>query len=343
MSICVVYPSGKLGDLIWHLPFFKHISSHTKQKVYLITRSSTRSKQLLKNETYIKDIFYNEFKKGTTNYFLEVLKIKNFFKQQKIKEVWILDKISRPAIAAKISGIKKIYGYGVGAQNFYITNKSRLSKKDLFLHYIERGVKFFKTINIPINYTPPSINIDQDLLKKTKNLFSGQTKKTIIVYGVDSVEMWKSWPQERYVELIKKINHQHKNIYNVLVASPKNIKYAEEILKNTNIKEANNLSYLLIEDVACLLRLADFYIGNDNGLLNLAAALNTKSIGIFGATRSLSHSELIYPVVSKTGEISTKTDRLLDSRGRVIKDKSLMLRVGVEDVLKKFNFLFEKK
>ena len=29
MNVCIIYPSGKLGDLIWHLPFIKIISNNS--------------------------------------------------------------------------------------------------------------------------------------------------------------------------------------------------------------------------------------------------------------------------------------------------------------------------
>ena len=72
MNICVIYPSPKLGDLIWHLPFIKIISEKYKEKIILITRSSTDAKELLKNEPYLERVIYNEFKKDPINYWREV-------------------------------------------------------------------------------------------------------------------------------------------------------------------------------------------------------------------------------------------------------------------------------
>ena len=73
MSTCIVYPSGKLGDLIWHLPFFKIISKKYNEKVFLLTISSTDAKTLLKNEPYLEDIIYCDFKKGPIKYWKEII------------------------------------------------------------------------------------------------------------------------------------------------------------------------------------------------------------------------------------------------------------------------------
>ena len=52
-NIFVVYPSGKLGDFIWHMPFLRHISNISKRKIILITRESTSAKAILAHEDYV--------------------------------------------------------------------------------------------------------------------------------------------------------------------------------------------------------------------------------------------------------------------------------------------------
>ena len=150
-NIFVVYPSGKLGDFIWHVPFIKHISDISNKKVILITRKSTSAHDILSNEDYIKDIHYIPFKKGLFNYVREILLMRKLFRKFTL-EVWILDKISRPAIAALAKKIKTINGFGVTNQKLWITNKNSLDRKDLKIHYIERSKKSFDLLNKPIDY-----------------------------------------------------------------------------------------------------------------------------------------------------------------------------------------------
>ena len=63
----------------------------------------------MKDVNHIKNIYYNDFRKGFF-YWIDVLKIKNIFSKQKYTHVYILDKVNKPAIAAKLSGIKNIIG-----------------------------------------------------------------------------------------------------------------------------------------------------------------------------------------------------------------------------------------
>ncbi len=334
-NIFVVYPSGKLGDFIWHVPFIRHISKISSKRIILITRESTSAKAILSDEDFIKDIYYVPFKKGLTNYIKEILSMCKLFKKFNAKEVWILDKISRPAIAAKVANVKIINGFGVTNQSLWITNKNQLTKKDLKIHYIERSKKFFYQMNSPISYKFININVDEESVKILKMKLKYNNEK-IITYGIDSSEMWRSWPKKYFIELILEISKTN-NYKHILIASPKNAHIADEIIneiKNINIF---NYSHLNIKNIMPILKLSDIYIGNDSGMLNLSAAIGTKSIGIFSATKSFNYSNNIIPVISQEGEISNTTDRLLDNQGKTIKDSKLAIRVSVEDVYKRFN------
>ena len=114
-KICVVYSHHKIGDLIWQLPYIKSISEFHGSKITLITRETTQAKDILQDESYIKDVYYNSFRKKLY-YFIEIFLLYRFFKKNKFSHIYLLDKISRPAIAAKLSGIKNILGLGINNQ-----------------------------------------------------------------------------------------------------------------------------------------------------------------------------------------------------------------------------------
>ena len=149
-KICIVYTHHKLGDLIWQLPYIKAISEHHNQSVDLILREKTQAKKILKDENYIDHIYYNNFRKGIF-YWIEVLKLFKIFNQKKYSHVYILDKVNRPAIAAKIANIKNIIGPGIGNQKKYLTTKIVLKDEDWKLNYSEQSKKLLKLHNINLN------------------------------------------------------------------------------------------------------------------------------------------------------------------------------------------------
>ena len=77
-KICVTYTHHKLGDLIWQLPYIKAISEFHQLPVDLIVREKTQAKNILFDLEYIKNIFYNNYRKGLY-YWYDVLKLSKFF------------------------------------------------------------------------------------------------------------------------------------------------------------------------------------------------------------------------------------------------------------------------
>ena len=149
-KICIVYTHHKLGDLIWQIPYIKAISEHHNEKVDLIVRKKTQAQNIFKDTDYINKIIYNDFRKGI-NYWIDVLKLMKIYYQNKYDYVYILDKVNKPAIAAKLIGIKNIIGPGIGNQKKWLTVKTFLNNEDWKKTYSEQSQKFLKINSIQLN------------------------------------------------------------------------------------------------------------------------------------------------------------------------------------------------
>ena len=174
-KICVVYSHHKLGDLIWQLPYIKAISEHHNKEIDLVVREKTQAKEILKDLNHIDTIHYNNFRKKFF-YWIDVFKLKKVFSSEGYTHVYILDKINKPAVAAKLSGIKNIIGPGIKRQKKWLTNKDFLDDKDWLLSYSEQSQKLLRLNNIKIKDVYPNIEVKAstiDQLKK-KNSYIGK-------------------------------------------------------------------------------------------------------------------------------------------------------------------------
>ena len=82
-KICIIYTHHKLGDLIWQLPYIKAISEHHNLKISLVVREKTQARNILKNLNHIREIDYNDFRKGIF-YWIDVLKLVKYFYKKKL-------------------------------------------------------------------------------------------------------------------------------------------------------------------------------------------------------------------------------------------------------------------
>ena len=280
-KICIVYSHHKLGDLIWQLPYIKAISEHHNKEVDLVVREKTQAKEILKDLNYINTINYNNFRKKIF-YWIDVFRLKKIFSSEDYTHIYILDKINKPAVAAKLARIKNIIGPGIRRQKKWLTNKDFLEDKDWLLSYSEQSQKLLKLNNIEIKEIYPHIEVKPSSLGEFKKKFSYNGKK--IAFGVDSFEDYKIWYEENFIELANKFYDKKIFDYVYLVCGKDKQYIAKDIIAKSNKNFFIDCSNLKLIDIISVIKDSDFFVGNNSGPLNLAAALNIKSFGLFANT-----------------------------------------------------------
>ena len=276
-KICIVYTHHKLGDLIWQLPYIKAISEHHSQSVDLILREKTQAKNILKDVTHINFISYNNFRKGIF-YWIDVFKLIKIYLKKKYSHVYILDKVNKPAIAAKLSKIKNIIGPGIGNQKKWLTINNVLNDADKNLNYSEQSQKILKLNNIKLNNLYPELEINLDRIKDQHQDILPKGKK--IAFGIDSFEDYKMWFEENFVELADLLYQKNLFDYIYLICGPEKSYLAQRIISLSDKKYFIDCSNKDLTGIITAIKHSDFFVGNNSGPLNLASALGVKSFGL---------------------------------------------------------------
>ena len=276
-NICVIYTHHKLGDLIWQLPYVKAISDHHNQEIDLIVREKTQAKNILKDLSHINLIHYNNFRKGIF-YWIDVIKLIWIYLKNKYNYIYILDKVNKPAIAAKICGIKNIIGPGIGNQKKWLTVKNYLTQEDLSISYSEQSQKMLSINSISIKEIYPKINIDLDRFKNSNPDLVLPGKK--ISFGIDSFEDYKMWYEKSFIELADYLYQKKlfEKIY--LICGQEKSYLADNIINLSNKNYFINCSNKDLGGIILALKNSDFFVGNNSGPLNLSAALGVQSFGL---------------------------------------------------------------
>ena len=276
-NICIVYTHHKLGDLIWQLPYIKAISDHHNQKIDLVVREKTQAKNILKDIKHINLINYNNFRKGIF-YWIDVLKLIKIFLLNKYTHVYILDKVNKPAIAAKLSGVKNIIGPGIDNQKKWLTVEKFLTSEDWNLSYSEQSQKLLSIHSIKLDSIYPEIEINTERFEKDHADLQVKGKK--ISFGIDSFEDYKIWFEEYFIELADKLYEKKIFDYIYLICGPDKSYLADNIIKNSKRSYFINCSKKDLGGIILALKNSNFLVGNNSGPLNLAAALNVRSFGL---------------------------------------------------------------
>ena len=280
-KICIVYTHHKLGDLIWQLPYIKAISDHHNEKIDLIVRKKSQAQNILKDLSHINKIYYNEFRKGLA-YWIDVFKLKKIFNSEKYDYVYILDKVNKPAIAAKLAGIKNIIGPGFRNQKKLITAKNYLDEEDWKLNYSEQSQKFLKINSITLNNKFPNLEVNIERFKDNNDDLLVDGKK--IAFGVDSFEDFKMWYEEDFIKLADLLYEKKLFDYIYLICGPDKSHIAKKIKNDSKREYFIDCSHKDLQGVILAIKNSDFYVGNNSGPLNLSAALGVKTITLMADT-----------------------------------------------------------
>ena len=289
-KICIVYTHHKLGDLIWQLPYIKAISEHHNQNVDLILREKTQGKKILRDEKYINNINYNNFRKGIF-YWVDVWKLVRIYNQNKYNHLYILDKVNKPAIAAKISGIKNIIGPGIGNQKKYLTTDVVLKDDDWKLNYSEQSKKLLKLHKINLDNPYPQLNFDIKKFNEDNSDLLYKGKK--IAFGVDSFEDYKMWYEEDFIKLAELLHKKKVFDYVYLICGPDKSHIKKKIIENSKKNYFIDCSKKDLSGVATAIKNSHFYVGNNSGPLNLSAALGLDLL-FFKVSKKLSSIGFVF-------------------------------------------------
>ncbi len=188
------------------------------------------------------------------------------------RELWALAAGTNWDIAVDLRGSMLLWL--IRAKQRFILSKDRQER-----HKVEHLASI-------MNITPPPDPILWPRAKDEKRadeLLAGATKIVAIAPAANS--KLKTWPIDCFIELQDRLRSSCAEITLLITAAPHERALTQPLLDH--LAAPDFLDLIGREDLltiyACLKR-ADLFIGNDSGLMHLAAAAGVPTIGLFGPT-----------------------------------------------------------
>jgi heptosyltransferase-2 len=123
-----------------------------------------------------------------------------------------------------------------------------------------------------------------------------------VAIGIGSSEPYKQWGAERFASLVAGLIASGWSSL-VLVGGDAETGLASDIIARLG-EDARHVLLAIgweLGELGALLADSPFCVGNDTGVINLAAAVGTCCYGLFGATPPLLHSPHIVPITPPGG------------------------------------------
>jgi heptosyltransferase-2 len=299
----IVQPLPGIGDMVWHLPHLRAIAATAAGgRVDLLAKPRSRADRLLRAEPCVGRILWLEREPGRHAGPHGLLRLAALLRRERYQRAWFLHGSARYVLAARLAGIPERIGYGIGLQSFLLNAPVRLPPGLRHAHPILRADALLDLLGIPRADSEPRLTVDPNAQQAIVARFATWPTPWIAL-GIGSSEPWKQWGAARFAELALAL-HRWRIGSIFIVGGPAERALADQVLARVQAENGVVVDAvaLPLEQTAALLARCRAYIGNDTGVLNMAAALQVPAVGLFGGSTPLTHSHFIHAITPSPGE-----------------------------------------
>ena len=298
-------PLPGIGDMIWHLPHIRALSRHAGHPVTLIAKPRSAADQIFKAEQTVRDVFWvdrnPEGRRGRHDGALGMIRLIAELRARRFDAVVLLHHSRTLAFAALGAGIPERFGYGFHLQRPFLNRPPFLPASVLRLHPFEQASAWLNAAGIPLGEPEPRLPISADSEARVLQRLGNDTAGMVAI-GIGSSEPYKQWGAERFTELAACLLPGGWRRL-VLIGGKAEAALAGDIVSRIG-RGADRVLPAIgweLSELAALLNRSAFYVGNDTGVMNMAAAVGIRTYSLFGGTPPFHHSRNIVPIVPPDG------------------------------------------
>jgi heptosyltransferase-2 len=214
--------------------------------------------------------------------FDEHRKLANVLRAEGYGSTFIMPRTWKAALAPYLAGVPERTGFA-GEARFGLLNDLRWGERKLPRMIDRCGVLALpRGADLPEEWPLPEINVPADEAARWQTQRGlANDGRPVIAFAPGAVGPSKRWPVAHYAELAKNLTQEGATVW--VLGSSGESALADEIVREAG-PHARNLTSPDLRNAILALRLASAAVSNDSGLVHVAAAIGTPTVGIFGPT-----------------------------------------------------------
>ena len=268
----------------------------------------------------------------------ETIKIIKHVKTQHYDKLLDLYGNPRTAVLSFSSNIPQRYGFDYRIRK-YAYSKT-FQPKDSNLHLTKLFHNFFSYFGINGNITTPNLDLSKDAILYARTLINENRIGNFPILGINPHTTYpsKAWPTEYFIKFIK-LWHKTTGGKCLITWGPNEIEKTNLIINNVGKHLAFTHKAISISAFAALLSELDLFLTADTGPMNIAWAVKTPTITLFGPTTR----RAVAPVGPQHLTLFRKEVKCLQCHKEVCNDMQCMNKMTPEWVLDKILEKYLKK
>jgi heptosyltransferase III len=287
----LIYHIGQLGDSLVTIPAIKAIKQkHQNCSIVLLTdehigKNYVSSWDVLKTTHLIDQVIFYEPSK--------ILKLKYLFslleQLRDIKPTDIYNLVLRVNLKSKCRDylfFRTIFKLSKYTSMDIIKYPPQKNKDGYLIQNAPQWKRLVEKVSGSYKNPKVQLPIQKESLFNIEKLIQPESgfETLRVVIGPSSKMPAKCWPSEFFIDLGAKLINRYENIEIFIVGGPEDYLLADSLLEAWGVNKIQNYcGKLTISESAELIRKCNIYIGNDTGIMHLAAMVGTVCLTIFSS------------------------------------------------------------
>lgn len=304
--VAVIQPLPGIGDMVWHVPHIRAIAAFAGAPVTVLTKPRSLADQLLAAEASVADVGWIDInpagRRGAHDGIAGFFRLVRMLRTRRFGSVVLLHHSETLAAAAFLAGIPDRRGYGWGGQRLFLSHGPVLPRLVAKRHQHTRATRYLLAAGVPLPDSAPSLTVPPD----TRPMPWADVP--FVAVGIGSSERLRQWGAARFRELVAALRGAGWPAV-VLVGGAEDAAMAEQIAAAPRPGVHRALGWP-IRDVIGLLAKSAFYVGNNTGVMNISAAVGTRTYALFGTTPTFDFAPAMVAVTAPDIGVHDGMERL---------------------------------
>ena len=309
----VVHHRSGIGDLIWHIPYFRAVAATSRDgKVTVIARPSCCASDILSAEPSIEAVIEfdrrprpAEHRRGRHDDWRAQWQFARELRRQGFDRAVIFSGRMRYGLIAWLAGIGQRSGFGFTAGERLFLNKPPFIRphRGTGNWVYPEATAFAIAQGFVAEPLLPRLQVPEALRESASERLQA-LPRPLYALAIGASESRKRWPIAHFAELARGLTERGCGV--VLLGGTAEADDAEAILRAVPADLRSAVLALAERSVlssAATLAVSDFCVGNDTGMLNVGAAVECTCLGLFGATRPLTHDPQLHAIEGESMEL----------------------------------------
>lgn len=306
----VVHHRSGIGDLIWHVPYIRAIAATSRGgRVTLMSRPSCRAADLLAGEPSIEEVIEYDYRprQGEARIARDAglpgfLRVTALVRSRRFDRVFIFSSRTRYAFLAWLAGIPRRAGFGFAwTQRLGLNVGPYIRRHDGEGSWVyPEATEFARAHGFADIALVPRIAVPTTMRAAAERALSLLPAPRVAL-AIGTSERRKDWGVANFTRLAQALLDRGFGV--IVLGGPAEADAADRILAGIGRPPAAvAICRASVLNSAATLAGCALCIGNDTGALNLAAAVGTRCLGLFGSTKALRHDPLIEAIEAESME-----------------------------------------